>query len=63
MHFKGGPWLNLGKVCELKEREKALGRSAAVVLLVQMGVGTQLLLGGINALWKADSTDVLQLSL
>lgn len=63
MHFKGGPWLNLGKVCELKEREKALGRSAAVVLLVQMGVGAQLLLGGINALWKADSTDVLQLSL
>lgn len=46
MHFKGGSWLNLGKVCELEEGEEALGGTAAVV--VQMGAGAQLPAGGID---------------
>lgn len=66
MHFKGGSWLNLGKACELKEGEKALGRTAAVVLLVQgrrWALEQSSRLAGSMAPWKADSTDVLQLSL
>lgn len=66
MHFKGGSWLNLGKACELKEGEKALGRTAAVALLVQAcrwALEQSCRGAGSVALWKADSTDVLQLSL
>lgn len=61
MHFKGGSWLNLGKVCELEEGEEALGGTAAVVCRWVLEHSSRR--AGSMALCKADSTDVLQLSL
>lgn len=66
MHFEGGSWLNLGKDLWTGGGGKALERTAAVISLVQphrWALELSSCREGVMALWKADSTDALQLSL